>query len=109
MPDTPLPHGLPVPARYQAFAVIVLGILLSVNAALLRLTMPAERLGRAIAFNSVVVASGSVAGPTVAAAILSFASWPWLFAINLPLGVLVFVLGTRSLPSNTHAAPGGQP
>lgn len=88
-----------------AFARAVQGLgaagVMSVNSALLRLTVPSRVLGRAIALNSVVVASGSVAGPSVAAAILSIASWPWLFAINLPLGLLVFVLGKRSLPFNT--------
>jgi len=47
-----------------------------------------------------VVATGSVAGPTVAAAVLSVASWPWLFAVNVPLGILAVWLGMRALPAN---------
>ena len=41
-----------------------------------------------------------MAGPSLAAAILSVASWPWLFAVNLPLGAVVFWLGWRALPAN---------
>ncbi|MFZ4286592.1 MFS transporter [Variovorax sp. HJSM1_2] len=77
--------------------------IMAVNAALVRLTYPKDLFGRGVAFNSMVVASTSVAGPTVAAAILSVASWPWLFAINLPLGVLVWFLGRSALPFN-HAS-----
>lgn len=78
--------------------------MMAVNAALVRLTYPADRLGRGIALNSMVVATASVAGPSIAALVLSVASWPWLFLIQLPLGVLVLVLGHRALPANTSLA-----
>ncbi|WP_238137030.1 MFS transporter [Variovorax sp. JS1663] len=78
--------------------------LMSVNTALVRLVYPRDQLGRGMAINSMVVASASVTGPSVAAAILSVASWPWLFALNLPLGVLVLVLGARALPAPRAAA-----
>ena len=58
--------------------------MMAVNAALVRLTYPADRLGRGIALNSMVVATASVAGPSIAALVLSVASWPWLFLIQLP-------------------------
>ena len=77
--------------------------IMAVNAALVRLIFPRAQLGRGMATNSMVVATSSVAGPSVAAAILSVASWPWLFAINLPLGVAVLALGWRALPHNTTA------
>lgn len=80
---------------------------MSVNAALVRLTYPRAGLGRGMALNSVVVATSSMAGPSIAAAILSVASWPWLFAINLPLGLFVFWLGKRALPSNPPAETAG--
>ncbi|WP_256926911.1 MFS transporter [Hydrogenophaga sp. IBVHS1] len=78
---------------------------LSVNTALVRLVYPSVRLGRGMALNSMVVATSAMAGPSVAAAILSVASWPWLFALNLPLGLLTIWLGRRALPANPlHAA-----
>ncbi|WP_307640851.1 MFS transporter [Variovorax paradoxus] len=81
--------------------------IMSVNAALVRLTFPSALLGRGMAINSMVVATSSVAGPSVAAAILSVASWPWLFAINVPLGLLVFTLGMKALPFNRVAPAAG--
>ncbi|MBT2324117.1 MFS transporter [Variovorax paradoxus] len=81
--------------------------IMSVNAALVRLIYPREQLGRGMAINSMVVATASVAGPSVAAAILSVASWPWLFALNVPLGALVLALGHYALPANRAAAAAG--
>ncbi|MFG5775970.1 MFS transporter [Comamonas sp. J-3] len=73
---------------------------MAVNAALVRLTYPAAKLGKGMALNSLIVAVASVTGPGVAALILSVASWQWLFAINVPLGLLTLWLGYRALPGN---------
>src|SRR5207247_5804458 len=72
--------------------------LMSVNTALVRFTYPRRQLGRGIAMTSLVVAVSSAAGPSVAAAILAVASWPWLFAINVPIGIVTFLLAMRCLP-----------
>jgi len=98
-----------LPALAAARAVQGLGAagIMAVNAALVRLTYPSAHLGRGIALNSMVVATSSVAGPTLAAAVLSVASWPWLFAINIPVGAVVLVLGWRALPRNAAKAPSG--
>lgn len=82
--------------------------IMGVNAALLRLIYPKSMLGRGIAINSLVVATASVAGPTVAAGILSVASWPWLFVINIPLGLISLMVGRRALPVNSAKASGAR-
>ncbi len=80
--------------------------IMAVNGALVRLIYPRHLMGRGIAVNTVVVATSAVAGPSVAAAVMSFASWPWLFAPNIPLGGLVLLLGWRALPRNKPAPAG---
>src|SRR5690242_1841661 len=70
---------------------------LSVNGALVRFIYPRHMLGRAIGLNAVVVAMSAALGPTVAAGILAVASWPWLFAVNVPLGLVALALA-RMLP-----------
>jgi DHA2 family multidrug resistance protein-like MFS transporter len=72
--------------------------IMSVNAALVRYIYPANQLGRGIALNGLVVALGVALGPTVAAGVLSVASWPWLFLINLPLGGAALYFAFTSLP-----------
>ena len=80
--------------------------LMSVNTALVRLIYPKHLLGRGIAINSLVVATASVAGPSIAAGILSAASWPWLFALNVPFGLASMWLGRKALPSNLSKSEG---
>jgi len=77
--------------------------IMSVNAALVRFIYPRERLGRGIGIIAMVVAVSAAVGPTVAAAILSVATWPWLFAVNVPIGIATLV-AARALPRTPHAA-----
>jgi DHA2 family multidrug resistance protein-like MFS transporter len=78
-------------------AVMALGV------ALLRFVVPHRLLGAAIGWNALGVALSSAAGPTIGAGILSVASWPWLFAVNLPLGGAV-LLAARTLPPHAGTA-----
>ncbi|EPL9845119.1 MFS transporter [Klebsiella aerogenes] len=78
--------------------------LMSVNTALIRLIYPKRQLGRGMGINSFVVAVSSAAGPTIAASILSLASWQWLFLINVPLGIISIFLAMRFLPPNSSAS-----
>lgn len=78
--------------------------LMSVNTALIRLIYPQRFLGRGMGINSFIVAVSSAAGPTIAAAILSIASWKWLFLINVPLGIIALLLAMRFLPPNGSRA-----
>jgi DHA2 family multidrug resistance protein-like MFS transporter len=72
--------------------------IMSVNGALVRFIYPRASLGRGIGFNALVVAGSSAAGPSVAAAIMSVLSWPWLFALQVPAGVLALWMARRFLP-----------
>jgi DHA2 family multidrug resistance protein-like MFS transporter len=74
------------------------GAIMAISSMLLRFTMPKERLAQAIGWNAVAVALAGAAGPSVGALILSAAGWPWLFAVNLPIGALALV-AARALPA----------
>ncbi len=78
--------------------------IMSVNGALVRHTYPHRSLGRAIGINAFVVATAAAVGPTIASAVLAVAHWPWLFGINIPLGVAAFVIGLCALPDSERAA-----
>ena len=70
---------------------------MGLTAALFRVIYPPDKFGRVLGWNAMVIALSAAAGPTVGAAILARASWPWLFAINLPIGALVLI-ASRGLP-----------
>jgi MFS transporter, DHA2 family, multidrug resistance protein len=72
--------------------------IMSVNAALVRFTYPNRLLGRGMGLNALVVAVSAAVGPTLAAAILATATWPYLFAINIPFGIAALAIGIRALP-----------
>jgi DHA2 family multidrug resistance protein-like MFS transporter len=78
--------------------------IMSVNMALVRHTYPRTQLGRGIGINAMVVAVSAALGPTIAAGILAVGPWPYLFAINIPLGLGALALGIRYLP---HTRPAG--
>ncbi|ESQ93380.1 MFS transporter [Asticcacaulis benevestitus] len=59
----------------------------------LRFAVPQRLLGTIIGINAMTIAISSAAGPGVAGAILAVATWPWLFAVNLPIGVLILFCG----------------
>jgi len=72
--------------------------IMSVNTALIRFVYPQSQLGRGIGINTVMVAISAAAGPTIAGGILSVASWPWLFAVNVPIGIVAVAIAARALP-----------
>jgi DHA2 family multidrug resistance protein-like MFS transporter len=72
--------------------------IMSVNTALIRFIYPTRSLGRGVGLNTLIVAIAFTVGPSVASGILAIAPWPWLFAVNVPLGVAAVILALPSLP-----------
>lgn len=74
------------------------GMLISSSLAAVALVYPQHLVGRAYAANSTIWGVMSVAGPALAALMLTYLNWRWLFIINVPLGLLALVAGWRTLP-----------
>jgi MFS transporter, DHA2 family, multidrug resistance protein len=77
--------------------------IMSVNTALVRFVYPSRMHGRGFGHNALVVATAFTFGPTIASAILAIGSWPWLFAVNLPFGLIAIAIGLKTLPSTPRA------
>jgi MFS transporter, DHA2 family, multidrug resistance protein len=80
--------------------------IMSINAALVRYTFPHRTLGRILGYNAVVISICAAIGPTVASAILSLASWQWLFAVNVPIGLGSLAMGWATLPQSPKSGHG---
>lgn len=78
--------------------------MMAVSTALIRAIYPPERQGQGFGTNALVVAVAFAVGPTAASLILSLASWPWLFAINVPLGLLALGAASQALPQTPREA-----
>ncbi|SDV49148.1 MFS transporter [Chitinasiproducens palmae] len=74
---------------------------MSLGPALYRHVFPTRLLGSALGINALTVASATAAGPALGGFLLEALSWPWLFAINVPLGTAACWLAHRSLPRIT--------
>lgn len=79
---------------------------MAVATALMRAIYPPDQQGRGFGTNALVVATAFAVGPTLASCILAVASWPWLFAINVPFGVGAIWLAWRALPDNPRSTHG---
>ena len=90
----------------RAFQGLGAAGVVSVQHAMVRHIYPARLLGRGLGINSMFVATSSAIGPTVSAAVLSVASWPYIFVINIPLCIVALVVGWKVLPWNeTESEP----
>lgn len=98
-----LSNSLPMLASVRVLQGFGASGIMSVNAALIRFVMPRRQLGRGIGLNALVVAVAAAVGPTVASVILSVANWPWLFAVNVPIGVAAQAIAVVSLPATPRA------
>jgi DHA2 family multidrug resistance protein-like MFS transporter len=100
--------GLSTSLPMLAAARVIQGLggsaVVSVNLAMIRFIFPARQLGKGVGLNALVVGASFTAGPSLASLILSFASWHWLFLINLPFGGAAIWLSLRNLPMNALAS-----
>ena len=78
--------------------------IMSVNSALVRFVYPSRLIGRGFGYNALVVATAFTLGPTIASGILALGPWPWLFAVNIPVGLIAIAIGIRTLPHTPRAA-----
>ena len=101
-----LAHSLGGLIATRVFQGVGAACVMSMNTALLRATYPAKMLGRGLGYNALVLSISAAAGPTLAALILTIGKWPWLFLINLPIGVAAINVGLKSLPrARGHGHP----
>ena len=91
--------SLPTLAIARGLQGLGASAIVSVNLALIRFIFPARLLGRGLGTNALVVALSFTIGPTAASAILSVASWHWLFLINVPAGMLALLVAARTVPA----------
>ena len=68
------------------------GGLAPVEQSILADTFPPRQRGMAFAAFAIVIVVGPVLGPTIGGWITDAASWHWIFLVNVPVGVLAFVL-----------------
>lgn len=77
---------------------IAAGLLVPAGQTILGQAVGPKRLGRVMSILGIAVSSGPAIGPSVGGLLLHSLSWPWLFVINLPIGVIGVALGLKYVP-----------
>lgn len=101
-----LAPSMPALVAFRVVQGIGGGAANAVALAAVGLVFPQRLVGRAFAANATVWGVMSVAGPAIAAGLLTVASWRWIFLVNLPLGGLAMLAGWRALPERAAAETG---
>jgi DHA2 family multidrug resistance protein len=80
---------------FRALQGMGAGALQPTEQAILRQTFPPKEQGMAMALFGLAVVVGPAVGPTLGGYILDNYAWPWIFYINVPVGVLALFMVTR--------------
>ncbi|WP_423184280.1 DHA2 family efflux MFS transporter permease subunit [Arthrobacter sp. NyZ413] len=75
------------------------------SVALIRTSMPAGKLGKAIGLQGAAQAIGLAMGPSVGGLLIGLGGWRWVFFVNIPAGIIGLLLGWFLLPRTRVKAP----
>ena len=81
-------HSLEVLVLWRIVQGIGGGALIATSQAILYESFPKEETGTAMAFFGLGIMVGPTLGPTLGGYIVDSFSWPWIFYINVPFGIL---------------------
>ena len=85
------------------FARVLQGVgaaaIMSLSPALVRDIYPRSQLGHAFGMNAMYTSIASAAGPTVGGMLLAVFPWQILFAINVPLAIVIVLCARNTLPN----------
>jgi EmrB/QacA subfamily drug resistance transporter len=74
------------------------GLMTPVGRSLLLRAFPRSQLVKAMTWFNIPVVVGPTIGPVIGGLISTYATWPWIFYINIPFGVLGVLTGLRYMP-----------
>src|SRR5271154_1650873 len=66
-----------------------------------------KRMGRGMGMVAMPAMLGPILGPVVGGTILEGLHWSWIFLVNVPIGVVAFILGWRVIPHTESGEAGG--
>lgn len=74
---------------------------MATNQGIITQVFPSNERGKALGISGTFVALGSMAGPPIGGLIVNSFSWKYIFLINVPIGIFVYLLGLKILPKQT--------
>ncbi|HEU4632210.1 MAG TPA: DHA2 family efflux MFS transporter permease subunit [Gemmatimonadaceae bacterium] len=99
-----LARGLGTMVVFRIFQGFGGGVLLTVSQAILRESFPPEEQGMAMGLYGVGAVIAPAIGPTLGGWITDQYAWPWIFYINVPVGILNLLLVSRFIEDPPYLA-----
>ena len=93
----------------RALQGLGVAIMMALTMALVGEAIPKERTGRAMGLLGTLSAVGTALGPTLGGLLIAAGGWQAVFLVNVPLGVVSFLLARRSLPADARPAASARP
>ncbi len=93
----------------RALQAVGAALLTPASLALVLGAFPREKRAAAVGLFSAVGALAAAVGPTFGSWVIELTSWRWVFLINVPLGLLAWVLARQHLQESTSPETGARP
>jgi EmrB/QacA subfamily drug resistance transporter len=90
---------------FRAVQGMATGVMVTAGQTVIGLAVGPDRLGRTMGTLGLVVGLAPVVGPSVGGFLLARFSWPVLFWLNLPIGLVAFGLALRYVPRGDRGQP----
>ena len=91
---------------FRALQGVGAGLMAPLGFAITALIFPPQMRGRGLAMIAVVALAASGLGPVLGGVLVEFASWEWIFIINVPLGIVGVILAIRWWPETYDLTAG---
>ena len=72
--------------------------IMALGTAILTEAFPPSERGKALGIGGTMVSVGIMAGPMLGGLIINALSWHWIFFVNLPIGIIGFIMVLRFVP-----------
>lgn len=96
--------GFHVLVASRCFQAIGASMLMATGVGIVSNTFPIDKRGKALGITGSVVGLGNMIGPSLGGFLVGSFSWPVIFLINVPLGLLAFAGSYRCLASQEASA-----
>jgi EmrB/QacA subfamily drug resistance transporter len=80
--------------------------LIPISLAVITRAFPKEKYGVAVGVWGAIGAVAAACGPSIGGLLVEYASWQWIFFVNLPIGVLALVMAARFVSEHREPSRG---
>ncbi|ACL16612.1 MFS transporter [Methanosphaerula palustris] len=92
-----LSQSIPELILFRILQAVGASMLMGVSVAIIIQVFPPGEQGRAMGYYTAVIALGLIVGPSAGGFIVDLLSWPFIFLVNVPIGLVLLVCTLRYL------------